>query len=287
MAAIRSFTKQLFKIVAEKRLWLRILGEIEGEQMWLVRSREHWDHTDPKMLIVSGFHGEEKAGPYSILKWLSDCDLSIFRRVDLSFIPIVNPLGFKKGVRYSIQGERNNQGFCHSEGANACKPGEKRSREGEILYSNIDLLLPLSKDGYLSLHEDVLVKEYYVYTFEKRRRDLIARGLLKTLSNHFRKSLSGLTTNGMTPEQIVASNEAQAKVLQGWVNHNTLHDGSFEDFLYHANVPRIAVSETPGLYTLKRRVNAGHDVIEKFIDVSLRSIKRAKRKAGVSNGGSK
>ena len=37
MAAIRSYTKQLFKVVAEKRLWLRILGEIEDEQMGIKR----------------------------------------------------------------------------------------------------------------------------------------------------------------------------------------------------------------------------------------------------------
>jgi hypothetical protein len=283
MAAIRSFTKQLFKVAAEKRLWLRILGEVEEEQIWLVRSRENWDHPDPKMLILAGFHGEEKAGPYAILKWLSDCDLSIFRRVDLSFIPIVNPLGFKKGVRYSVQGERNNQGFCHSEGANACKPGEKRSREGEILYSNIDSLLPLTKDGYLSLHEDALLKEYYVYTFDKRRRNPLTKGLLSILGKHFPKPLNGLTTNGLTPEQMETYvGETGTMVVNGWVNHRKLHDGSLEDFLYHANVPRIAVSETPGLYTLKRRVNAGSDVIGKFIELSLRAIKRAKRNGEVN-----
>lgn len=280
MAAIRSYTKQLFKVVAEKRLWLRILGEIEDEQIWLIRSREHWDHSDPKILIVSGVHGEEKAAPYAVLKWLSNCDASIFRKVDLSFIPLVNPIGFKKGTRYSSPGEKSNQGFCHPE------KGEKRSREGEIIYSNIDLLMPLAKDGYLSLHEDILLKEYYVYTFEKRSRDMIARGLLKTLSNHFPKSLTGLTTAGMSAEQIEASNEPSVMVTKGWVNHNKLHDGSLEDFFYHANVPRIAVSETPGLYTLKRRVNAGYDVITKFIELSLRSIKRVKRKISVSNGGS-
>jgi hypothetical protein len=277
MAAIRSYTKRLFKVATEKRLWLRILGEIESEQLWLVRSRENWDHTDPKILVVSGFHGEEKAGPYAVLKWLSGCDISIFRKVDLSFIPIVNPIGFKKGVRYSIPGEKNNQGFCHPE------RGEKRSREGNIIYDNIDLLMPLAKDGFLSLHEDVLVKEYYLYTFEKRRREYLTKGLLNTLSKHFRKPLDGLTTAGMTPEQVADSNEIETKVVNGWVNHTKLHDGSLEDFFYHANVPRIAVSETPGLYTLKRRVNAGSEVIDKFIELSLKSIRREKRKA---NGGS-
>ena len=278
MAAIRKYTKQLFKAACEKRLWLRILGEIEDEQIWLIRSRENWDHSDPKILIVSGFHGEERGGPYALLKWLSNCDTSIFRNVDLSFIPIVNPVGFKKNSRYSIPGEKTNQGFCHIE------KDEKRSREGEIIYNNIDVLLPLAKDGYLSLHEDVLVKEYYIYTFDKRRTASLTKGLLKALSNHFPKPLNGLTTSGMTPGQIASSNEVEVAVANGWVNHRNLHDGSLEDFFYHANVPRIAVSETPGLYTLKRRVSAGYEVIEKFIDLSLRSVRREKRRLQANKG---
>jgi len=277
MANLRNYNKELFNICSTKRFWMCILGEVEDQQIWLIRTRANIEHDDPRLLICSGFHGEEKAGPYAALKWLSNCDTSILRKVDLSFIPLVNPVGFKKGTRYSTPGEKSNQGFCHPE------KGEKRSREGEIIYSNIDLLMPLAKDGYLSLHEDILLKEYYVYTFEKRSRDMIARGLLKTLSNHFPKSLTGLTTAGMSAEQIEASNEPSVMVTNGWVNHNKLHDGSLEDFFYHANVPRIAVSETPGLYTLKRRVNAGYDVIEKFIELSLRSIKRTKRKIE-SNG---
>jgi hypothetical protein len=274
MAAIRSFQRQLFKLAAEKRLWLRILGEIENEPMWLICSRPSHEHSDPKMLIIAGFHGEEQAGPWAILKWLQNCDPTIFQKVDLSFIPIINSIGFKKGVRYSIPGERNNQGFCHPES------GEKRSREGDILYNNIDLLLLLAKDGYLSLHEDVLVKEYYVYTFEKRRRAALTSGLLNTLGKHFNKPLDGVpTTAGMTAEQISTSHEVGVMVTKGWVNHRKLHDGSLEDFLYHANVPRIAVSETPGLFTLKRRVNAGKEVIDKFIELSLRSIRREKRNA--------
>jgi len=273
MAAIRSFQRQMFKIAAEKHLWLTILGEIEDEPMWLIRSRENRDHNDPKFLILSGFHGEEKAGPYSILEWLTNCDPILFKKIDLSFIPIVNSIGFKKGCRYSIPGEKNNQGFCHPES------GEKRSREGDILYNNIDLLLLLAKDGYLSLHEDVLVKEYYLYTFEKRRRAALTSGLLNTLGKHFNKPLDGTTTAGMTAEQISASHEVGVMVTKGWVNHRKLHDGSLEDFFYHENIPRIAVSETPGLFTLKRRVNAGKEVIDKFIELSLRSIRREKRNA--------
>lgn len=278
MAAIRSYTKQLFQIAAEKRLWLLPLGQIEDEIIWLVRSRENTDHADPKMLIIAGFHGEEQAGPWAILKWLRACDVSTFRKVDLSFIPIVNPIGFKKNQRYSIPGEKNNQGFCHPEGANACKPGEKRSREGEILYNHLDMLLPLAKDGYLTLHEDKLVKEYYVYTFE-RRQTAFTKGLKDVLEKYFRTPLDGLTTNGLTPDQLETYiGETGIMVKGGWVSHRQLHDGSLEDFLFHANIPRIAVTETPGKYELKRRVAAGINIIDRYVDFGLRSIRRERRK---------
>lgn len=264
MAAIKRYFKKMYTISAEKRFWIRPLGEIEELQIWLLRTRDTTEHKDPRVLIVSGFHGEEKAGPYAILKWLQKCDTSIFRRVDLSFIPIVNPVGFKKNLRYSIPGERNNQGFCHPES------GDKRSREGEILFNNIDILLPLARDGFLSLHEDALVKEYYVYTFEKKE-GTFTRGLKDTLSKHFNKPLDGLTTNGLTPDKMAMyPGEVGTMVVNGWVNHSKLHDGSIEDFLFHANIPRIAVTETPGLYQLKRRINAGVHIIDKFIDLSLK-----------------
>jgi len=276
MAAIRSFTKQMFQVAAEKKLWMRILGFLEDEPMWLIRSREVTEHTDPKMLIISGFHGEEVAGPWAILKWLKTCDTEVFKKIDLSFIPIINPVGFRKGTRYRVFGERNNQGFCHPEGANACKAGEKRSLEGDIIFDNKDALLQLAKDGYLSLHEDALIREYYVYTFDKRRRGPMARGLLTVLSNHFKKPLDGLTTNGITEENLNEyPGEKGIMVRNGWVNHNKLHDGSFEDFLFHENIPRVAVSETPGMYKLRRRIDAGVDVIGKFIEISDRLRKRA------------
>ena len=281
MAAIRKLYKDLFQIAAEKRLWMLPLGQIEGETMWLVRSRENSDHDDPKMLIIAGFHGEEHAGPWAVLKWLKTCDSSIFRKVDLSFIPIVNPIGFKKNVRYSIPGEKNNQGFCHPEGANACKVGEKRSREGEILYNHIDMLLPLTKDGFLSLHEDKQSSGYYVYTFEKRQT-AFTKGLKNTLGKYFSKPLDGLTTNGLTPDQReIYVGETDTEVKNGWVNHGKLHDGSIEDFLFHANVPRIAVTETPqnwGKYRLQRRVTANIAVIDKYIDFGVKAVRRQRRK---------
>jgi len=258
MAAIRKFMRDVFRISAEKRFFLCILGEVDGHQMWLIRTRPHTEHPDPKMLIVSGFHGEEKAGPFSILKWMKDCDHRILAKADLSFIPIVNPIGFSKNMRYAIPGEKTNCGFCHPERK------EKPSREGQILINNIDLLKPLAEDGFLSLHEDAREKEYYVYTFEKSKLPgPFTFGIKEELGKYFRKALDGEHV------EIDASDGSKTgpKVKDGVVFRHC--DGSFEDWLFHLGTPRAAVTETPGLYRLKRRVDAGTSVISRFIELNL------------------
>ena len=185
MAAICQFMREVYRISAEKRFFLCILGEVDGEQIWLVRTRQHTEHPDQKMLVVAGFHGEERAGPFAILKWMKDCDHNTLSKADLSFIPIVNPIGFSKNMRYAIPGEKTNCGFCHPERK------EKPSREGQILINNIDLLKPLAEDGFLSLHEDAREKEYYLYTFEKRKTPGPSLwGLKKSLENTFAKLLT-------------------------------------------------------------------------------------------------
>lgn len=265
MAAIRTFQKQLLKLATEKRLWFLPLGGIEDEQMWLVRSRGSADHSDPKLLIVAGFHGEEKAGPYAILEWLDNCDSEFFKKVDLSFIPIVNPVGFKKDHRYS-NGAKSNGGFGQP------PVGEKPSREGQILINNIDILFPLAKDGFLSLHEDKQETGYYVYTFEKHKKPTkFSRGMRDSLGGFFSTQFSGVSD----------TDSAVATVVRDGICFN-FPDGSFENWLFTLGVPRCVVTETPqkggkihrGQYSLQNRVNASKTAIDKFIELSLETIKK-------------
>ncbi len=266
---IRPYEERLFKVAAEKRLWLLPLGQIEDETMWLVRSRGSADHPDPKMLIVAGFHGEEKAGPYAILDWLENNDSAIFKRVDISFIPIVNPIGFKKNIRYS-DGQKSNGGFGERE--------KKPSREGEILIRNIEILFPLAKDGFLSLHEDKDETHYYVYTFEKGRK----RPTKFTLK--MRDNVGQFfTTTPFTGMSEIDGSEIQAQVKNG-ICFNYV-DGSFESWLYLMGVPRCVVTETPqnggkihrGQFSIKNRVNAGISSIDKFIELTTELVRKERR----------
>jgi hypothetical protein len=247
----------MLEVAAKKGFWLKVLGQVAGPdrkyEIWLLRTRDtySYDHKDPRCLIVGGTHGEEIAGPWAILKWLQTCDDKWLRQVDVSFIPIVNPYGFARKKRYGYSDIPTNQGFCHTD--------DKLSPEAQILYDNIELLRPLAHDGFLSLHEDVTVKEYYLYTFEQGQEPgKFTKAMKKELSKHFLKPYDGVAYSG--------PNTTEGPRCEDGLVYKFC-DGSFEDLLFHKGVPKVAVTETPGKYRLDRRVKAGQGIIQRFVEV--------------------
>lgn len=253
----------MLQVAAEKGFWLKVLGQVSGPnrkyEMWLLRTRNmySYDHTDPRVLIVAGFHGEEVAGPWGLLKWITECDSKWLKLVDASFIPIVNPYGFARKKRYGYSDLPTNAGFCHEPVG--------RSPEGEILANNIELLRPLAHDGFLSLHEDSTTKEYYLYTFEQGLEPgKFTKSLKKELSKSFPKPYEGIA--------YVDSRDPDAGPIckDGLIYR--FCDGSFEDWLFHLGVPRVAVTETPGKYKMDRRIGATVNVIQKFIELAYEGV---------------
>lgn len=256
MPGFQKFSKSIFQVASENGFWLRVLGKVDKYEIWLIRSRDTINHHDPKLLIVAGFHGEEKAGPLAIQKWFKSFDRELLKDVDLSFIPIINPMGYQRGTRYNAWGEKSNQGFIHQE-----ESGEKPSREGQILLDNIDLIKPLASNGFLSLHEDKSERHFYLYTYEKDEKPgNFTKLMKKELNKFFPRKLHGVAvgTDSLASDKV-------PKVVNGLVYN--LCDGSFEDMLFHLGTPRVAVTETPGKYRLQRRIDAGVSVINKFIDL--------------------
>jgi hypothetical protein len=248
----KRYMQQLLRVSNHKAFWLRVLGEVGNQQIWLLRTRQTHNHSDPKLLIAAGFHGEEKAGPWGILKWLEGCDEEILKRADLSFLPVVNPTGFNRGIRKNIWGERTNCGFCHKI--------DTPSKEGEILIKNIKFLTSLAKDGFLSLHEDILEHCFYIYSFEKSSEPGPFTYAIRDLEAKFFKQMKN-----DTPVNEESDPEALVKDGIVW----KLCDGSFEDYLFHRGVLRTIVTETPGKCRISRRVDATKAIIDEFIKLSL------------------
>jgi hypothetical protein len=258
MAALKSYFSEMTRHCAAKRFWLTPLGYVDDEPIWLIRTRLNRSHNDPKILIVSGFHGEEIGGPYAVLKWLKDCNSTILKDIDVSLIPIVNTWGFAKGSRYGSTGGPNNCGFCHFDvELDEIKP------EGIVLRDNIDILRLMAKDGYLSLHEDANEKRCYVYRYEEcEEPSPIVVEMRDLLSKHFHS----IAREGVEVDTGLRGKKAQ--VVEGIVHNHC--DGSFDDWMMHLGVPRVIVTETPAKCQLKRRINAGKEAIDKFIEVILK-----------------
>lgn len=267
MGLMAPYKKKLFKLAVDKKLWLRPLGEVGNHQIWMVRYKDTFRHNYPRLLVVSGFHGEEKAGPLAVMRWLETFDPNLFKYVDITFIPVINPEGFDKGQRYNAEKQKTNCGFCHPEN------GDHPSKEGVILLKNYQLLKNCAKDGFLSLHEDLAETRFYVYGFERLKEPgKFTKGLRNELGKFFEKPLDGEdVSNDATRTK--AEEEVEAKDGIVWC----LCDGSFEDSLFHDGVNRAAVTETPGKEAkLETRIQANAAVIDKFIELSLEAKKEEK-----------
>src|ERR1700744_3876698 len=77
------------------------------------------------VLITAGFHGDEKAGPLTLVEHVVEiADYAAARNVGLRIYPCVNPSGFEAHTRYNVSGERPNNDFLRYETAPGVWAGE-------------------------------------------------------------------------------------------------------------------------------------------------------------------
>lgn len=255
MAAIKTYQNSLLKVSAERGFWLKPLGYLDGYITWLVLTRKQVvSDTSKRLLIGAGIHGEEQAGPLAILKWLQESDEETIAKANVSFLPIMNCYGFANKKRYGLSGISTNGGM----GAHKT---QEPSPEGQILVNNIGILRPLAEDGFMSLHEDVTVKESYLYTLEHDEEPTkFTKGLRKELSKYFPKVYEGIAWIG--------PNEKTGPPCRKGLVYNFMDEG-LEALMFQLGVPKCAVPETPGMAPLKKRVEAHVAMINKFIDLCI------------------
>lgn len=200
--------------------------------------------TNKNILIASGFHGDEIAGPFGVLRFLEETDKEIFSKANISFIPLVNPTGFRRITRNNRWDETPNRGYVFSIENADIKP----STEDKILLNNIRHIIELGRDGILSLHEDPTAKKFYCYTCDYVNKQLIS-DIVKIGKKNF-----GLLPKGY--HNI------------GYVTNGTVYDaldGSFDHLLSLLGIP-ICTTETPGSQALTERIAATTDLINLFIN---------------------
>jgi hypothetical protein len=236
-ADVAQLIRELTEWSHKRNLSVTPLGRVGEDAILLLLPRDVFD--TPNILIAAGFHGEEPAGCWSILRFLKTAPEELVRRANVSFLPLVNPTGMRVGRRYNDWEENPNRGFCPSS-ADQLQP----SREGQILIES------LARDGFLSLHEDVDQQGFYLFVYgEGKTPGPLARTLHQTESRFFAPC-----PDGPIEDDFVCGGIAEARC-----------DGTFEDYLFHQGVPRTACTETPGALAADRRVAANVALITAFV----------------------
>jgi len=243
-----------FGAIASKYSYTKkILGDAFGYPIDLFYSKRHKE-AKKSILLTTLFHGDESACMAALYEVFSAGLFDNYKDLAISFIPIVNPTGFELNQRMNKIGENPNRGFDYGV--------EAPSVEGDILLHNSDLLFQLTKDGFLSLHEDSDVGEgIFVYTYEKDLRAPLGHAFLDA------------NINIMTPlnGKIITDFEKGYKedlIADGLVL-NEYGDGTYEEMLFTDNICTIAaVTETPSRLdvSFEKRVELNKNYIKAFLD---------------------
>ena len=200
------------------------------------------------VLITAGFHGDEKAGPLTLLEHAAQIvGYAAARGVGLLIYPCINPSGFEAHIRYNLSGERPNNDFLRYE----LSPGVWRGelRDGEQFSRIAPAVEGLPKEtaalareldraplpaAALDLHQDNFIHGslFYAYVFGDlaNYRPLMARAgsLVPVLR-------SSIVDSGHEPGSDVRADS------EGFI---ICPDGSITDRFHRAGVPLTAAIET-------------------------------------------
>jgi hypothetical protein len=234
--------------INDKYFDIKVLGEIENDNMYLITPKE-FNKKLKTILIVSSFHGNEIAPVYALNEYIKDFNYNILKKVNVSIIPVVNVNGFKNDRRYNKWHEKSNYGYCLKT--------QKVSVEGQILLNNDDELKKLSKNGFLTMHEDNTKKNGFLYVMCEDKtlpkvitdvRDVIKDniGILKDKTYHTKYDDANVVKDGII------------------LNH---FDGTYENYIFKNGADFCLTSETPARdIDLKERIDTNVKVINTFVN---------------------
>jgi predicted deacylase len=232
------FYTSILSTIRNKNMKYTILGRVQSYPIILLSS----DHIDPdkkSYLIAAGFHGNEIAGTLGLLKYIETEKYSD----NLSFLPLMNPTGYMLKSRFNYAGDSPNTGYIHPE------EGDHLSEEGTILMNSIESLIPLAKDGFLTLHEDYTNDKFYLYYFgENSEKELLDCG----------GKVFGIVEDGFYKD---------IPIKNGLVANR--HDGTFEDLMFHKGIKRCVCTETPANANINQRIVVTVELIKTFVKENI------------------
>lgn len=238
-----AFQRRLLALCATRGFVPEILGYTDDQPIYLL-TRTSSNEKARQILIASGFHGEEPAGPWGLLHALETLDATLLEAVNLAALPLVNVSGFSQGRRLNHKGENPNRGFL------PFLDGAPASEEGDILMRHHALLARLGRDGALCCHEDAARRQAYIYANEHcELPGALTRSLRDCNAGFFPLHADGVIDGCTVSDGIV-------------FNHP---DSSFEAWLFAHGSDRTYCTETPGQCAFEDRLLANAAMVKAFV----------------------
>ena len=210
----------------------------------------------PNVLIASGFHGNEPAPCWAVLRILEK-NKEFLSKCNVSFLPCVNSWGFKNNRRENSFNEDPNRGFYYGSPVKLPKKETILSAEGKQLLTHIELIKQLSSSAFYTLHEDKTRDKFYMYSNTN-----------ETQLEHFMINAASKYT-AVLEKGVVDKGNKKAHVVAGLTSDMSI--GSFEDYLVNKGIPHCLCTETPSKENLVWRVYTNMNLIYSFLNYFSKS----------------
>jgi hypothetical protein len=201
----------------------------------------------PNILISSGFHGDEPAPCWAVLRVLEKSK-TLLKRCNISFLPCVNPTGLQNNKRENSLGEDTNRGFFPDK-------GRSKSTEGNYLLQNKGTLKHLSEDAFMSMHESNKNTKFYISSIRSPNENCYDIEKL-------------LVTNGSKYIEVmnnqIIKRDGQDILINGGITNTAVED-TFENYLSKSEVPYSFCTETPTKVDFYKRVWLNMELIKTLI----------------------
>jgi len=200
-----------------------------------------------KFGIVAGIHGEEIAGPFSILEILRQPKKYFNKKICYRIYPVINPTGFDLKQRYDDDGKQLNT-------INKKILKSDNFKEVKFFFDDIK---KIDFDGFLSLHEEIVNKEFYAFVYEKEAMDIYEK--IMKINKKYVKIFKNKTIEKFKTDKI------------GLIKN--IHDQSFEDYIFsHKHTSISLCTETPGQIPLEERIKINLRNIKILSDYLVKNI---------------
>lgn len=230
----KNFEKNLVEVCKDKKINLKSFKLDNGFNFYYIKSK-----VKNPIFVFAGIHGEEPAGPLAVLEFLEENTLP----EDVFLLPLVNPYGFNRGIRYNDKKQDINRRFCDDK------------LENEALY--LKKLFDLAKPRYLITLHEYYGNNFFCYASEKENKKL--KQIIKIAKKYFKIQTKDNGYNSIWNGYHYVQDGFSWLPEAGYKKKRDL--STFENYSYANNV-QFLCTETPTKLDFNRRINCQTDILK-------------------------